>query len=66
VWSNGDFNYDGTVDTIDFNLLASNFGQMLTAPALEQIVPEPSAMTLLAIAALLPRRRRARRKIKSS
>ena len=28
-WFNGDFNYDGSIDTVDFNLLASNFGQVL-------------------------------------
>jgi len=28
-WFNGDFNYDGAVNTTDFNLLASSFGSSL-------------------------------------
>ncbi|HEX4053705.1 MAG TPA: PEP-CTERM sorting domain-containing protein, partial [Tepidisphaeraceae bacterium] len=27
VWDQGDFNYDGTVNSIDFGLLAGNFGK---------------------------------------
>jgi len=27
-WDEGDFNYDGKVNGIDFNLLASNFNQL--------------------------------------
>ena len=64
-WTDGDFNYDGTVDTVDFNLLASNFGQTVAAPAhasaLGAVVPEPGTATLLltgAVTGLMSRRRR--------
>ena len=30
-WDTGDFNYDGTVDSSDFNLLQPNYGQTLPA-----------------------------------
>ena len=46
LWTDGDFNYDGSVDTTDFNLLASNFGQALpaqTAATVSAPVPEPSS-----------------------
>jgi hypothetical protein len=29
----GDFNYDGTVNSLDFTVLAQNFDQLLPAPA---------------------------------
>jgi hypothetical protein len=65
MWFNGDFNYDGTVDTIDFNLLASNFGQVLAREAIEPfgaMVPEPSMGVLGAALglSLTARRRRVR------
>jgi len=34
TWSEGDFNYDGSVNAADFSLLESNYGQTLPAPAL--------------------------------
>ena len=39
-WQSGDFNYDGTVDTNDFNLLKPNYGTALAAqaPVLNPIV----------------------------
>jgi hypothetical protein len=72
-WYNGDFNYSGSVDSIDFSLLAANFAQVLNSPAASAVpsgafdpgsvgglVPEPSALTALGIAAggILARRRR--------
>jgi len=33
TWGKGDFNYDGTIDSNDFNLLKPNYGQTLPAPA---------------------------------
>ena len=68
MWGQGDFNYDGSVDTVDFNLLTSNFSLTLAAEAASPVgalIPEPPAASLLAIVALLPRRRD-RRNIKSS
>src|SRR5207244_2475054 len=38
-WINGDFNYDGVVDSADFTMLASNFNVSLPAAA----VPRPAA-----------------------
>ena len=39
-WSQGDFNYDGAVDSNDFNLLKPNYGQTLPVP-----VPAPVPAT---------------------
>ena len=42
-WVQGDFNYDGTVNALDFNALATNYGQVLSSaqPALgANVVPE--------------------------
>ncbi len=65
VWAQGDFNYDGNVNTLDFTALAGSFGlPTLSAPALSPalgtLVPEPTALALLAIgsAAMSTRRRR--------
>jgi len=53
TWDTGDFNYDGTVDANDFNLLKPNYGQTLPAPA-----PAPIASTASGrpprVATLLP------------
>ena len=63
-WFNGDFNYDGTVDTVDFNLFASNFGQVMPAEAdtpMGAIVPEPGCAFMLLGSMLLGTRRLRRR-----
>jgi len=58
----GDFNYDGTVNSLDFNLLATNFNQSIAppppAPALGALVPEPASLAMLAVTAILGARRR--------
>jgi autotransporter-associated beta strand protein len=66
IWANGDFDYNGKVNTMDFNDLAGNFGAAaLPAPVpgatLGSVVPEPSTLGLIGIAAmgLISRRRRA-------
>jgi hypothetical protein len=46
VWSQGDFNYDGVVNTLDFTALAQNFNQALPSP-LGTLVPEPAGIALL-------------------
>jgi hypothetical protein len=67
VWTEGDFTYDGLVNLADFNRLAANFGLVASAngptpedwAALASVVPEPSSLTLLGVAAAsLSRRRR--------
>jgi hypothetical protein len=40
----GNFNYDSSIDSVDFNILASKFGQTLPAPA----APAPAARAPLA------------------
>lgn len=66
IWANGDFDYNGKVNTIDFNNIAGNFGAApITAPlpaaSLGAVVPEPSTLGVIGIAAmgLISRRRRA-------
>jgi autotransporter-associated beta strand protein len=62
-WQQGDFNYDGVVDSSDFVLLSQNFGRTLPAPAslaapvLGSVVPEPISLALLAVPLLSFRRR---------
>ena len=41
TWSDGDFNYDGSVNVADFNLLQPDYGQSLPAPILTPIVVAP-------------------------
>jgi len=43
TWSAGDFNYDGKVNALDFNALASGFGANLSgaAPLLFDSAPLP-------------------------
>ena len=45
---------------LDFNLLATNFGQTFSAPTLGTLLPEPTgvAVGVIAASALRPRRRR--------
>jgi autotransporter-associated beta strand protein len=66
TWFTGDFDYNGSVDSIDFNILAGNFSKVLAAPssspALGGLVPEPTMLGAISLAAacngLLRRRRR--------
>jgi autotransporter-associated beta strand protein len=66
VWAQGDFNYDGAVDLSDFTFLAGNFNKTLAAGSgssgavLGATVPEPTALSVLALTgcALARRRRR--------
>jgi hypothetical protein len=55
LWNQGDFNFDGATNTSDFTVLSQNFGQLLPAPTLGAVVPEPGI--LLAIYPLLLARR---------
>jgi sialidase-1 len=58
-WQAGDFNYDGTVNSLDFSLLAANYGMSESiSAALPNLVPEPSALMLMAFAAPVWIRRR--------
>jgi hypothetical protein len=60
LWTDGDFNYDGSVGQTDFNLLAANFG-LSAGPdgptpqdwaTLAAAIPEPSLMVLVPLALL--------------
>src|SRR5262249_16910743 len=58
-WVQGDFNYDGTVSSLDFNAIAANFDLALPSPpALGTLVPEPVLASLMISAAWLRRPRR--------
>jgi len=59
VWSDGDFNYDGFVNLDDFTLLAANFGRAFDGA--RSSVPEPTAASLLGLAAVAGLRRKRRR-----
>ena len=41
TWGAGDFNYDGAVNSTDFNLLQPNYGTTLPAPAPNPVVESP-------------------------
>jgi autotransporter-associated beta strand protein len=63
TWANGDFNYDGSVDSTDFSALSANFNALLPAPPpgapLGTLVPEPGSIIFgLAGLAMLRRTRR--------
>ena len=66
-WLDADFTFDGRVNLDDFNVLAANFGMTASAngPTRQDwttlgnaVVPEPAALTPLALAALPALRRR--------
>ena len=57
----GDFNGDGIVNALDFNALASNYGQTLgTFTAIPSPVPEPGLTTVLLSLAFAASHRRKR------
>lgn len=57
----GDFNYDGSVNTADFDLLAQNFNQhVAAAPALGTLVSEPAGFGLATLGMALVMRRKRR------
>lgn len=61
VWEQGDFDYDGTVGSSDFTLLSQNFNkQVLAAPELGTLVPEPSTIALATATIGMLRRRKRR------
>lgn len=59
-WSEADFNFDGSTTIGDFSLLAANFNLVAPGDGMRAAVPEPTAVSLLALGAVaLMRRRRA-------
>ena len=52
-WSDGDFNFDGSVDVADFNAWNENKFLALNG-FIPNTVPEPNALSLLLLVALLP------------
>lgn len=65
----GDLNYDGTVNKLDYDLVTANlgsgsggplFGEELPAVFGPATVPEPAALSALALVAVVARRRRTR------
>jgi hypothetical protein len=46
------------VNALDFNMIATNFGQVMTSEALGALVPEPGTIAIVILPALLLRRRR--------
>jgi hypothetical protein len=63
-WTSGDFDYSGSVDSSDFALLAENYGMTIGSAAavpsasLGSVVPEPTSIGVIGLAALAFRRRR--------
>ena len=58
LWTHGDFTNDGVINTADFNVLAANFNQVLPAPALGTLVPEPTTLGVVMLLSALAVRRR--------
>jgi hypothetical protein len=56
-WANGDFNYDGLVNSLDFDSLSMNFNKSLPAPLIT-LVPEPRAILFGVAFIFIARRRR--------
>jgi hypothetical protein len=48
----GDFNLDGRTNALDFNILATNFGESVTLPA-SAVVPEPSTIGVAVASAVV-------------
>jgi autotransporter-associated beta strand protein len=62
-WGGADFNFDNVTNSLDFNILLSTYGFSVPAPAaqpssLGAVVPEPGLLSMLAIPAVLLKRRR--------
>ena len=53
AWQWGDFTADGTVDASDLNQLAQNWQQSIPTAASPESVPEPAAMALFYVGAVL-------------
>ena len=63
AWAQGDFNGDGVVNSLDFNILGTHFGfkalpSDLPGGAMGRLVPEPASLSILIGGMLMARRRR--------
>jgi len=58
-WDLGDYTLDGRTNALDFNVLATHYGESLSlpSPSLRSIVPEPVSCGLLLAALVCARRR---------
>ena len=62
TWPEGDFNYDGMVNALDFAAIASNFGfAQVSPPALGTLIPEPALLGVMLFGFALPTRIRHKR-----
>jgi hypothetical protein len=53
----GDINYDGTVDALDYEQIDLNIGNGVGSPLAGVSVPEPTGLAMVAVAGVLARRR---------